>query len=421
MNLDAPTVNRIADVITKTGAVPFPGGHGVHFNDVRQRHRHVADQPGAEARCYVALALLGEEDSDERWNRKEWLPHSAAWFDVYGLDLASRLDAPRWRYLLAGMFTVLERWAGERVSRKHLLPDILECYRLARDRLGAMHRRVGEGGVLCVVGGALPGVRNLPAGTRWDTAAAELCGPDAASVQMLYFMHVLHSSLGVPQHTVDETYPQRLQFYSQLRTILESGGGRTCELCEAGLRIAEALASTAVLNRRGKPSISRATLAASLPSCFQPADEHTRPPLRAAVAARLEHNIAAQQRLLAAHDLAETIADLLMDVVRAGRREVPVFRKSDYGYLLSLIRDGRRRYAAQVMRGALVPSEEDITGPAPVGPRVMSKGFAERMMTDRLVEPARSRLALLADEISWTSRTTSERCAICHVEGRAKG
>jgi hypothetical protein len=171
----------------------------------------------------------------------------------------------------------------------------------------------------------------------------------------------------------------------------------------------------------GTASVKLDPIAARLPSCFQTANWKAQPPWRANIEVRLKGSPKARARLLDAHDLGEALADLAMDFVRAGHPEQVVFRKSDYGFLLSLFRDGFRRHMAQVSKAALPNiAIETADGRGPTTPKAI-KSYLERMTTDKLIDPAQERLTYLADEIDWPARTTPRYCALCHAPCASRG
>ena len=162
---------------------------------------------------------------------------------------------------------------------------------------------------------------------------------------MLHFLFVLHSQLGVAQHSVDERYATRVPFYSQLQQILERGTGLTNALQEAATRIARAMAMTVLLARSAENGLANADLMARLPASFQIAHHLSRSPPRALIELRLAEAPIARARLLAAYDLGMAVADLAMDIFRSGGMDGPAFRPSAYDYLHSLIRYGPKMYA----------------------------------------------------------------------------
>jgi hypothetical protein len=390
MKLDSDTVDEISAVLRASGAVPIPGGHGVWFPDIRSRFPALASAPGVEARCYICLTLLGDGDGEQRWNPKEWWPHSFAWFSIFCPAIAERLDGPHWAYLLAAMRSVAEQWCAIDSDRRHLTAFIVDCHRRAEERLRQITRTAKANGRLSSVTAGRIGEEISAPDARWAMAATALSGTDAEAVEMLHFMHILHSGLGVAQHSMDQRYSTRMPYYFQLQEILEKGLGVPQSLLEPASRIAAAMGRTALLVPVGQPSVALDGLAAQLPACFQTASAHTHRPSRAMIGRRLQSAPVARDRLLAAYDLAIIVADLAMDFFRSGGVDGPAFRVGAYDYLHSLIRYGPK-IADGREDGELRPATVDHSPPTG---RPMTRSFAERMRGGLLVEPARERCSL---------------------------
>jgi hypothetical protein len=156
-----------------------------------------------------------------------------------------------------------------------------------------------------------------------------------------------------------------------------------------------------------------------LPTCFHPTTIMSRPPIRRNVAKRLNDPIAIEN-LLAVHDLAEAMADRMMDFVWAGGPHAAVFRPQDYGYALSMVRDGQRRYREQLGRNALPPGEAGLSDEGAIAVSPMSQSFAERMtLATNLIEPSHERLTHLSPEIRWTDKI-NDHCAACQSAASGK-
>ena len=388
MKLSPDLLSETAGAVRKSCSVPLPGGHGAWFPDIRERYGLLASDPCVEARCYVCLVLLAEGEGEQRWNPKEWWPHALAWFDIYCPDIASRIEAPRWAYLLAAMLQVANAWLESQPQNRHLKAFAADCHSRAQDRLRHITRYGQAKDGLATVPQRVAGVQLDPPDQRWRNAADELQGPDAERVEMLHFLFVLHSQLGVAQHSADERYATRVPFYSQLQQILEQGTGLTDALQEAASRITRAVATTVLLARSGEKGCANAGLMARLPASFQVAHHLSRSPPRALIELRLADAPLARDRLLSAYDLGMAVADLAMDIFRSGGTDGPAFRPSAYDYLHSLIRYGPKMYAEQVEQG--MGSEAAANTMLSGVP--MTRSFAERMRGCLLVGPARARL-----------------------------
>lgn len=417
MKLCNQLIGEVAFVVEESNSVPLPGGHGVWFPDVPRLRILPNGAPAAVARAYVCLVLLGDGEGEQRWNPKEWWPHALAWFDVYCPEIGSRLDGPRWAYLLAGLLHIVEKWSGQVSDRMHLKSFAEECHNRAVERLTPMTRR-GQ------TAGFLSAAMLIPSGntvgrteSEWRVASDELLGLHSAYVEMLYFMNVLHSGLGVAQHALDERYSSRLPFYRPLLRLLTQDTSLAEGLHESARRIGRALAETPLLTPAGTESPINAALVARLPACFQLANYRTRPPSRAHIKLRLANAPVARDTLLAAHDLAEAVADLLMDILRSGADDDSNFKPPAYDYLHSIVRYGPKMYEDQANRGTLPGVEPSMMAqPLPTGVP-MTRSFAERMRSGLLVNPARERLSAdFGDSIS-TGESRSQPFVATSITG----
>lgn len=401
MRLCAELVSETANVVRNSGSVPFPGGHGVWFPDFRSRYSQVTGVPKLEARCYVGLILLGDGDGEQRWNPKEWWPHALVWFDLYCPDIASRLDGPRWAYLLAAMLQVVESWLERQPEHRHLIAFAADCHGRAEERLRQMTRGKQAKDSLFSFPVRTSGFVVGESDERWRSVADEFDGPNAAVAEMLFFMHVLHSQLGVAQHSLDERYATRVPFYRQLQRILEQGTGLSNALRDTARRVSKAMSTTALLATDGAAASPRALLSERLPECFQVAHHLSRPPPRALLELQLAYAPAARDRLLLVHDLGTAVADLIIDIFRSGGTDGPAFRPGSYDYLHSLIRYGPKMYEEHVKRSAQPFGANAVFEKSAHSGVPMTRSFAERMRSGLLVDPARKCLALdLGQEIS---------------------
>jgi hypothetical protein len=392
MKISKDLVLEVAQAIRLSQAVPLPGGHGVWFSDFRARHPALSSTPIVEARCYVCLALLGDGEGEQRWNPKEWWPHAMAWFDIYCPELAVRLDAPRWAYLLAAMLSVVQSGLKRQSHFRHLSAFANDCYGRAQERLRQMTRDSKAKSGLSALPEKPVGFKIEKADKWWGAALEELDGPFGQRTEMSFFMFILHSSLGIGQHSMEERYSTRLPFYGQLKAILQEGTLLADVMSGQAQRVSDQMATTALLGKASKPMEANPEPPKKLPACFQLANYLSRCPPRALIEIRLETVPDQRDRLLLTYDLALAAADMIMDIFRSGAIEGPAFRPSAYDYLHSLIRYGPKMYDEEARRGTLPSDDPELQDwPAPSAVP-MTRSFAERMRSGLLVGPARTRL-----------------------------
>lgn len=427
MDLNSGWVEAVAKALEISKAVPLPGGHGVYFWWVSAMCPDRPGVPGVAERCYVALAALGDEEDTGKWNRKEWLPHAETWFDIHGGPLTREIDAlgfgQRWQYLLAGMAQLVREGGFGNL----IISESRDLESKARERLLSLARGNGSPIGLPLSGHGAAGAQvSLPSQVtdKWRFAAHALCGDESDRVQMLYFMYTLHSSLGMPQPELDKPYSTRKQVYGTLKSILEDGEIANCRLRSVGLRVATALGTTPMLNESGEQPPWTARLAAKLPSCFQAAHIRSRPPIREQVKAQLEGHTEATQLLMEVHDLAEAIADLLLDPVRANRRKLEKFTFDPYPHYTlfrSLVLDGDRRYAQLEFRGELPPDDDVVKQSGPSTARPMSASLAKCYARGGYyIAHCQSRLERVLPKQSWVEAVEIQRCMICHAQATVR-
>lgn len=418
MKLSAEFVTETANALRHARSVPVPGGHGVWFPEVRRRYPPLASAPELEARCYVVLALLGDGEGEQRWNPKEWWPHALIWFDLYCPELGRRFAKQRWVYLLAALLQIAKSWLSKQPECEDLITTASYFHDRAEERLHQMTRGKQLHSSLSALLLVQPGFAVDHPDARWRRAGEELVGPQAETAEMLHFLHVLHSQLGVAQHSPDERYATRTPFYQQVQRILQQGTGLPDDLHPSAQRIAQALSATVLLAK--DPAYARpiAPLANALPDCFQIAHHLTQCPPRTLIEAQLAHEPLARDRLMLAYDLGMAVADLAMDIFLSGTTKSPAFRPGAYDYLHSLVRYGPKMAGEQAKRGALrsampeVPDRPSITG------MPMTRAFAERMRVGLLAEPARARLSAdLGQEITATPWGTDRAIAAPEARG----
>ena len=418
MRLSTELINETAAAVRNSRSVPLPGGHGVWFPDVRRRYPQLASAPELEARCYVVLALLGDGEGEQRWNPKEWWPHALIWFDLYCPEHGHRLAKQRWAYLLAALLQITKSWLSNQPECEDLITAASYFHDRAEERLHQMTRGKQLHGSLSALSLTPPGFAIDQPDARWRRAGEELVGPQAETAEMLHFLHVLHSQLGVAQHSPDERYATRTPFYQRLQHILQQGTGLPDDLHASAQRIAQALSATVLLAKDPASARPAAPLANALPDCFQIAHHLTRCPPRTLIEAQLAHAPLARDRLMLAYDLGMAVADLGMDIFHSGATKGPAFRPGAYDYLHSLVRYGPKMAGEQAKRGALgsampkVPDRPLITG------MPMTRAFAERMRGGLLAEPARARLSAdLGQEITATQWGAGRAIAAPEAKG----
>jgi len=433
MNLNPSLLAKVVEVLRSSGAVPMPGGHGVVVPGVRLRD-DIVQEPGVAERCFVCLCLLAngdlaELDSDptgetarqfgerrlERRTARHWAPFAKAWFDLYGPALAPEVGRLRLRYLLDAMAEVAQDWLSADEERRDRKAVFTEWCKVARRRVADFETGGNAPGIVWEPRADPVGMRVPVGNPSWGRAVVALSDDRATQAQAMYFLHVLHSTLGVAQHSPDKHMAARREFYGRLRAILQAVGTE-CSLCQHAQGIANALGAMAMLNPPGEVQSANTDLASDLPECFQPASPDSRPPERDLAAAALEAAPLARDRLLAAHDLAEAVVDLLMDPLRKDmqRRDArgpPCFTPGSYSYLAHQAKDERRRFAAA--SGPQLRS--DAVDDAPSLTRPMSRRFAEWMEEGGFFLQAEGYLSLVGAAPSAV-RPGLMRCALCHAQ-----
>ncbi|WP_026150017.1 hypothetical protein [Sphingobium xenophagum] len=353
----------------------------------------MANAPKLEARCYVVLALLGDGEGEQRWNPKEWWPHALIWFDLYCPELGRRLAKQRWAYLLAAYLQITKNWLLKQPEGKDLITTASYFHDRAKERLDQMTRGKQLRSSLSALSPAPPGFAVDQPDVRWRRAGEELVGPQAETVEMLHFLHVLHSQLGVAQHSPDERYATRTPFYQQVQQILQQGTGLPDDLHAGAQRLAQALSATVLLAKDPALARPRAALANALPDCFQIAHHLTRCPPRTLIEAQLAHDPIARDKLMCAYDLGLAVADLAMDIFHSGAIKGPAFRPGAYDYLHSLVRYGPKMAGEQAKRSALRSAMSEVPDRPLLTGMPMTRAFAERMRGGLLAEPARAHLS----------------------------
>jgi hypothetical protein len=426
MTLKEDWVRLVASALKDAGAVPLPGGHGVYFTRVLAMCSSRAGMPGVAERCYIALAALGDAEERGKWNRKEWLPHVGAWFDVHCKSVGLRIDAAdsgyRWQYLLAGMLLVVKE-SGKSAFGHTRVSESADLRSKAHERLLRLTRGKIDVGGIPLAGQGAAGTRVSPpqqVSEAWQLAMQALCD-DTDRVRMLYFMYVLHSSLGMPQPELDKAYPTRKRAYGRLKAILAEGSITSCNLRAAAFKVAAALDTTPMLHDVEEVSPWTAQCSARLPSCFREAHRKSRPPVRALVAVQVEKSPAAGRVLKEAHDLAEAVADLVLDPVRAGRPGFTSFGPSHYRLFYSQVLYGGTKYARLEGCGKLPPDDEVVGQEGPTTAQPMSVSLAKCYSRENYyIAQCQLRLESVMPMPTWPQDTGVQRCMICHSQVQAR-
>lgn len=392
VRLDGNLVSKIGSILIETAAIPLPGGQGVWFAENRRLKPRQLTPAEPFIRCYVCLALLGDGEGEQRWNPKEWWPHANAWFDIYCPGLGHNLDAPRWAYLLAAMHEAARNFCSAANSRRHLVPFVDDCKKRALERLKPMSQRSDENEILTFIPARKNSDLSNEVDLSWQFAEQTLNGSGSIRAEMLYFLYVLHASLGVAQHSLDVKYSSRKLFYDRLIAVLERPDLLAPTHREIALRLATALSKTALMSQGVEQPIIDGPLAARLPSCFQLATCRCRPPLRELSAAKFPADSVARRRLIAAHDLAIAVADLAMDFFRSGEKITTSFFPESYRYLHSLIRYGPA-LLQEVLHSEPCKQDDLAAEQSTVIGVPMTRAFARRMGANMLAKPARERAA----------------------------
>jgi len=420
-------IKKIMEALKDDGVVPMPNGHGVLCRP--QRCVRLAASPGAPVRSVVLHAMLGkagekrlgtkadddkakERERIERWIRDHWADYASAWFDIHSpedgwpADLRSQEHGSqerRWRYILEAQSRLIAQLAAERDGGLDIERD--EWYREEAARLmGQLQRdRANTKPAQRRQRGAVPRSVSLhpPEDLLWANVSTYLQDPKkSVIVRMMYFMHVLHCLLGVEQPPLDKAYEDRRELYSKVAGLLRrSDGGSGCRFSAEARDIGECLRGTALLSHSAADAAVRtAEAAARLPDCFRPNEKRRAPPSRALVSALVGDERAAEL-LRPAHDLAEAVADHLLDPLRIRtNKNVQGLMAEETAYLYNKART--RAYGtdyAPRMRFALSPEKR----------------------TD-LAQIASHELGALAAagvyRAQWSPESDPQPCALCHVD-----
>ena len=411
---------QIADLLQSTRAVPMPGGHGYRARELRERLPHLGTEPPVAVRCYACLIMLGADESLGKWFHKGWLPFADAWFDQHAPELANTLKGDRWPHMIEAMANVAATLMNPNDCQyfAKVAADKIRQYLKPRGSLAPGKKRASTSSdaKALVSGERQPKPATSDSEIDWNDLAwkhvASLLESDAQSdtVLMLYAVHTMHSSIGVPQHSMDNFHKERIRLYEKLVEVLESMGGNQCSSCDMAQRIAGALKTTrAYLGKEGQPIRVR-LLEARLPACFQPAHPHSSPPTRAGLARKLAKAPKALALLLQAHDVGELLADRIIDPVSISLYPTKsVLSNNEYLLLLNLLKDGPRLFET---RGAL-PVDEDM-GVEDSSP-IKRSALLEHIASQNLPNACNKAWEVLQEQFhpQWVHWSNPNRCALC--------
>lgn len=418
MELQEEVVEEIKNILLDTRNVPLPGGHGFWCQELRRLHRAHALVPTVPERCAVAVIMLGLDDDYGRFFRRGWVPLALAWFNVNGTeDLSKRVGDLRWQYLFAAMCSLgATALPALHVLAKSAHAKIIDYRKTQRreERRKAADAVAGtpENTVtLLSVEYARQGIDSIQSAAEraWAAAANALGGSNRDVVLMLYAMHTLHASLGVPQYSMAAVGKERTDFYLYVADLIGAVHAPGCDVCEVAASVQQALLASPACGGK-TPTTTFRLLEATLPSCFQPAHLHSGVPQRDTLNVRLAHDQAALKLLLAAHNLAEALADRLVDPlwwVELPDRARNVLE----GHLILLddiVKHGAARYKRDASRGDLPPNDDER---APRYAQLQPHNAFEHFQN--LVKAAQLGVDQMKQRRSWTLRLTEQSCAIC--------
>lgn len=393
----------------------MPTGQGVLFAGQRETCSRLAVFPGTVARCYVCIALLGDVQAEDHTHRSAWLPHAELWFDVHAPRLAEQLKDRCWSYLLAAMLQVVEKCLEGRDGCNTLLHEIRDCESNARAKiLHLLQQRPAARSISSAHARGVP--RVLARDPRWDAVAAALRGPPAPRVVALYFLSTLHASLGVAQADPDRAHASPRTFHRRLAQVVRGIWAADCKLCVVGAQVAQGMSGLMVMHESAEDGVPVTPLIAMLPAGFAPAGRDSRPYLRAAVRQWLGSDGSAA--LLAAHDLAEAVADTLLDPLRNGRAGVAGLGPADCECLWNRLRRPPLTESSE-RSGPIRPASAHGTTLTRPGQRM---GQALRLLSRGVLQAMSSaRLAHLAAALRQPWQHAGTDCAVCHVPRTASG
>jgi hypothetical protein len=352
----AAPADPIKELLRLERAVPMPTGQAALFSPLACHVDATTVDVAARAYCLIAMlcgwaarwddavreALKSEASPLDRWMPSHWSTYASLWFErarvEHGLDMPLGSQRDRAALLLRAVADLaLEPCAAA--------PDRLSSDRLQHQYAQA-RQRISQGSAGPAVPDPPPtGFEPAPLGLAdeghgllpepgWEEARRVLSqGPagDAATAQLLYFMHVLHCMLCIEQPPLDEANGPRRAFYRPLAAVLrQMGRPPGCRLDAAAWsagRIADALQATALLSLSATDAgLSIATFMSArptpLPACFGPNARTSPVPSLALVQFRLA-DPAAGRLVAEAHALALAVVDHLLDPLRIRVERAP--------------------------------------------------------------------------------------------------
>lgn len=364
VTLDRAAIQEVASLLERTRSVPMPGGHGFRFADLREANPHFGCDPSVSTRCAVVVIMLGLGEEHGRFFRKGWMPFAQMWFERHASDeLRAKVGGERWQYMLAAMVMLAEQ----------VLPAFdlgaLDATKRIKDYLKSQRRvqtvpvpRRAE----AARSSGLPGIQYEPLSTNegsssraWAAAKETLCGPHADICLMLFTIHALHANLGVPQYPMDSHHDSREPLYRRIAALMRGTRGAGCDVCRVAHRVASALERTRAFGSEAGMAGPLRLLVGALPSCFQPAHLYSNPPLRATLQRRLADAPRALDLLLAATELAEAMADRMIDPLwRSTGADVELLSATDFDLFLNNIKHGAATYKRDFKALSLPPKED---------------------------------------------------------------
>ena len=424
MELRQDLVDQIKGILLETRNVPLPGGHGFWYRELRLLHTTHALKPSVQERCAVALIMLGCDESYGRFIRKGWVPIAHDWFDRNGPDaLAADVGELRWQYLLAAMAslgtTVLSPAELDIEAARNKINEYRKTQRREARRKAAASAGQKKGLAVPAADYTRKNSDDLRSASEraWAAAADALNGSNREVALMLYTMHTMHANLGVPQYSMAAVGEERTKFYVYVAELIGAANGLNCAVCEVAGSVRRALLASRACGSQTSSAAYR-LLEATLPSCFQPAHLHSGVPQRDTLMRRLGHDEGALEVMLAAHDLADALADRLVDPVWWA--ELPErARTSLEGHLILLddiVKYGAARYARDVLRHDL-PLNDDERAPGYIHlqPHDAFQHF------QNLTKAAQLGVDKLRRSGRWTLRLTAESCPICLRQDAKEG
>lgn len=421
--------------LQRDGLVPMPTGHGAWlFVPTCPGVDAASNARKAQVRADVLGQFLGDaparrqhaagagEQPIEQWMRVPWVTYASMWFELqrvhHGLHFPLNTQVERWQCMLQavrGLAATLADHSGGRLPGS----EAEDAYTLAKELLAnrqyeatARAKKAGApvlahpAPLLPAAGGSSLGQDRDP---RWAEVARRFAHPqsDAAiTLCLLYFMHVLHSLLGIEQPPLDESYSSRGAPYVELVALLEQLPGQApCPHAALAAAVARLLRRTALLCR----SVREATLSIGdlpdrLPECFGPPAPHPSLPNLELVEAWA--GPVAAPHLQLAHGLAERVFDHLLDPlrIRASRADLGLGTNQAPGWRAEATGMWFHRSRTQVVHAGRAAHARHALN------------LKHRADLAQLAIPRLSRLRAAGLVQGEWDEPGQARCALCHVQ-----